>query len=434
MDAVIFAFVVLFTCLFLTVPISASVGMAALSLWWYVPRLATNPAYLFQAIVTTLDSYALLAVPLFILSGQIMARGGIASRMFDFMTYFLGRYKGGLPCAIVATCMFYGACTGAGPAVVAAVGAMAIPFLVKLKYDKVFVTALVAVAGGLGAIIPPSIGMVFYSVITGASVGNMFLAGILPGILIGASLMIYVVFYCHRKGEARDKIDAAVDALKAKGFLKVFKDSFLALLTPFIILGGIYSGLFTPTEAAGVSVFYGLIVSCFIYKTLPFKMLPRTLYASLHSVGPQIYIAGCCTTLARALTLIRASQVITDYMVSTFDSTFAILLAINVFLLFCGMFMDIISSILITTPLLWPIAQASGIHVLHFGIIMICNLCIGYVTPPVGANLNNAFALTGISFLKIARAAVPMVISFFLALMMITYVPAVSLTIPLWGR
>ncbi|MDR1246766.1 MAG: TRAP transporter large permease subunit, partial [Clostridiales Family XIII bacterium] len=318
MEAVVFSFVVLFVCLFLSVPISACVGLAALAVWFYEPTIATSPSYVFQSLFTSLDAYTLLAVPLFILSGQIMARGGMATRLFNFFTYFFGRYRGGLPCTVIVTCLFYGALSGAGAATVAAVGAMTIPVMVHLGYDKVYVTALVAVAGGLGVIIPPSIPFVMYGVVTGASIGDLFIAGIIPGIIIAICLMGYALIYSRRHGEDRVKIDAVVGELRGKGLWQVFKESFLALLCPVIILGGIYGGIVTPTEAAGVSVFYGALVSLFVYKTIPFKNVPRVLYASLHSVGPQIYIIGCCTAFARAMTLIHATASLTEWMTDTF--------------------------------------------------------------------------------------------------------------------
>ena len=210
------------------------------------------------------NSTPILAVPLFILGGVIMAEGGISRRLFNFFSYFVGRFTGGLPCAVILTCLFYGAISGSGPATTAAVGSMCIPFLVSMGYDKTWSAGLVAVAGGLGVIIPPSIPFVLYSLATGVSTGDLFLGGVLPGILIGLFMMIYAVVYCKRNGEDRALIDAKMAEIRKEGFWKLFKNSFWALLCPIIVLGGIYTGFVTPTEAAVISVFYALIVSLFI--------------------------------------------------------------------------------------------------------------------------------------------------------------------------
>jgi C4-dicarboxylate transporter DctM subunit len=400
-----------------------------MAIWFYVPTVPTSPEYVFQSLFTSLDAYVLLAVPLFILSGQIMARGGMATRLFDFFIYFIGGFRGGLPCTVIVTCLFYGALSGAGAATVAAVGAMTIPVMVKLGFDKVFVTALVAVSGGLGVIIPPSIPFVMYGVATGASVGDLFIAGIIPGCLIAVCLCAYAIYYSRKHGEDREKINEVVAQLKTKGFLGVLKESALALFCPVIILGGIYGGIFTPTEAAGVSVFYGIVVSLFVYRTIPFRNIPRVLFASLHSFGPQFYIVGCCTVFARALTLIQATSQLTAWMKETFVTTIAIILAINVLLLVLGCFMDTIAAVLIAAPILWPIAEAAGFDIVHFGIVMVVNLAIGFVTPPVGANLFVAQGLTGIPIMSIAKKAVPFIISFLVALVFITFVPQISLVL-----
>ena len=217
------------------------------------------------------NSTPILAVPLFILGGVIMAEGGISKKLFNFFAYFVGRFPGGVPCAVIMTCLFYGAISGSGPATTAAVGAMCIPFMVSLGYDKVWSAGLISVAGGLGVIIPPSIPFVLYSLATGVSTGALFLAGIIPGILIGGFMMIYAIIYCITKGEDRNLINQKMKELSVNGFGALFKDSFWALLCPIIVLGGIYAGFVTPTEAATVSVFYAVIVSLFIYKSIKFN-------------------------------------------------------------------------------------------------------------------------------------------------------------------
>ena len=248
--------------LFLGIPIAVAMMGTTMVPTLVDPTFPGNVNFLLRAIVSGLDTISILAIPLFMLSGAIMARGGISRKLFDVFAVFIGKLKAGMPCAVVVTCLFYGAISGSGPATVAAVGAMCIPVLTELGYSKMFAAAIVATAGGLGVIIPPSIPFIMYGVTTGESIGAMFTGGILPGVVIALCLMVYCIFYCVKHGEDKEKINSAVDALHKRGIFKVILDGFWALLTPVIILGGIYSGFFTPTEAACVSVFYAIIISC----------------------------------------------------------------------------------------------------------------------------------------------------------------------------
>ena len=263
--------------LVLAVPICVVIAMISLIPYGLDPTFAASPMFILRQMVSGLDSITLIAIPMFVLSGIIMARGGISKKLFNVFSYFIGDKTGGLPCAAVITCLFYGAISGSAPATTAAVGAMTIPILVSLGYDLTFCAALVAIAGGLGVIIPPSIPFILYSMNSGASVGALFMAGILPGILIGVCLMVYSVFYCKKHGEDKEKLRENIAELRQKGFIKVFMESFWALLSPVIILGSIYGGICTPTEAAVISVVYALVICLFVYKTLK----PRELYAVL---------------------------------------------------------------------------------------------------------------------------------------------------------
>jgi C4-dicarboxylate transporter DctM subunit len=358
-----------------------------------------------------------------------MARGGLAEKLFNFFAFFIGGVRAGMPCTVIITCLFYGALSGSGPGTVAAVGAMSIPVLTNLGYEKSFATACVCVAGGLGVIIPPSIPMVVYAQSIGASVGKLFIAGIFPGILIGVALMVYAYFYCLRKGEDRPKLEANVKALRKMGFFGVLKDSFWALLTPVIILGGIYSGIITPTEAACVSVVYSLFVSIFIYRTIRIREVPAVFFEAVHSFAPMIYIVGCCTSFARAMALLKATNVLTEWMYDTFVSQIAMILAINVLLLLIGCLMDTTAAILICAPLLWPIADSFGMSIIHFGIIMVINLAIGFVTPPFGANLFVAQGISKLPITHIIKQSAPFLVFFLIALLIITFAPAVSLVL-----
>lgn len=420
-------FIVFVVSLALGIPIAVSLGFTVLSATFFAPSLPADSVYAFRSMVTALDSYSLLAIPLFILSGNIMAKGGISRKLFDFFSYFIGNRTAGLPIAAIITCLFYGAISGSGPATVAAVGSMTIPLLVELGYDKKFSVAMIAVAGGLGVIIPPSIPFIVYGQSSGASVGDLFIAGVLPGILIALCMIVYAYFYCRFKGEDKEKLLANTQQLRSRGFMVMFKDSFWSLLTPVIILGGIYSGIVTPTEAANISVVYALIISLFIYKSLKFKDLSTVMKETVNTAAPILLVVSIATVFGKVLTFMQAPQLISAAITGTFTTKVSVLLVINVILLFVGMVMDTTPAILILTPIFMPIIQAIGVNPLHFGIIMVVNLAIGFVTPPIGINLFVASSLTGISVMDIAKRAIPFIIAFFIALLFITFVPEISL-------
>ncbi|MGN1007418.1 MAG: TRAP transporter large permease [Butyricicoccus sp.] len=413
--------------LLLAVPICVVVAMISLIPYGLDPTFAASPMFILRQMVSGLDSITLIAIPMFVLSGIIMARGGISKKLFNVFSYFIGDKTGGLPCAVVITCLFYGAISGSAPATTAAVGAMTIPLLVGLGYDLSFCAALVAISGGLGVIIPPSIPFILYSMNSGASVGALFIAGILPGVLIGVCLMVYSVYYCKKHGEDKDKLHENIRELREKGFLKVFMDSFWALLSPVIILGSIYGGICTPTEAAVLSVIYALVVCLFIYKSLKWSEIYSVLREGVETYAPILFILGAAQAFSRVLTLTQAPQKLAETMGSAITSKVALILLINVFLLFVGMVMDTGPAILILTPILVPIVKAVGINPVHFGVIMIVNLAIGFVTPPIGNNLYVASTLTKLPVTAIAKKAVPFMAAFFIALMIITFVPQVSL-------
>ena len=254
-------FILFVVFLVIAIPVGITLGITAVLPHIFDPSFTVGAKYLIRAMFGGLDSFPLLAVPMFVLSGIIMAKGGISRKIFDIFAYFFGRFTAGMPCAVIVTCLFYGAISGSAPATVAAVGSMTIPILIGLGYDKTFSTSVVAVAGGLGVIIPPSIPFIMYGMASGASVSDLFLAGIIPGLVIAALLMGFSVFYCKKNGEDKVRIEAEIGKLHEKGFGKVFKESFWAILSPVIVLGCIYSGITSPTEAAVISVYYALIVS-----------------------------------------------------------------------------------------------------------------------------------------------------------------------------
>lgn len=422
-------FILFIICMIIAIPISISLGIASVLPGAFDPSFTASGQFVIRSMLGGIDSFPLLAVPMFVLSGIIMARGGVSKKLFDVFVYCFGKCTAGIPCAVVITCLFYGAISGSAPATVAAVGSMTIPILVKLGYDKVFSTALVAVSGGLGVIIPPSIPFIMYGMASGESVSKLFMAGIVPGILIGALLMIYAIIYCKKNGEDKEKINKAVEDLKQKGLFHLLKESFFAILTPVIILGCIYSGVASPTEAAVISVFYALFISLFIYKTIKIKDTWGIFVEAIRTYSPILFILAASVAFSRVLTLMQVPQLISTWILANVSNKVLVLLVINVFLIIVGMVMDTTPAILILTPILLPIVKTVGVDATHFGVIMVVNLAIGFVTPPIGINLFVASSLTDIPLTKISKKALPLIAYFLIALMLITFIPAISLGI-----
>ena len=375
------------------------------------------------------NSTPILAVPLFILGGVIMAEGGISKKLFNFFAYFVGRFAGGIPCAVILTCLFYGAISGSGPATTAAVGSMCIPFMVSLGYDKKWSAGLIAVAGGLGVIIPPSIPFVLYSLATGVSTGDLFIGGILPGVLIGVFMMIYAVWYCRKTGEDRELIKEKMAELKSQGFGKLLIESFPTLLCPIIVLGGIYAGFVTPTEAACISVFYALIVSVFIYKTIKIKELLPILKSAVKTYAGLAFVLAFATAFGRVLSLTKATSAITSFITVNFHSDLAVMSVLVLIFLLLGMVMDTGPAIIILAPVLLPAVEALGIGKVHFGVVLVCCLSIGLATPPFGLDLFVAGNISGEPPMSVAKKAFPFMVAFVLAMLLITYIPWFSVAL-----
>ena len=416
-----------FVFLALAIPVAVSLGIVSIMPGMFDDSFTASATYVIRSMVGGIDSFPLLAVPMFVLAGVLMSHGKISVKLFDVFSYFLGKRTAGIPIAVIFTCLFYGAISGSGPATVAAVGGMTIPLLVELGYEKDFSTAIVAVAGGLGVIIPPSIPFIMYGLASGESVSQLFIADIIPGIIIALLLTGFAYVYCKRNGEDKQKIDRKIEVLHNKGFWKVFADSFWAILSPIIILGAIYSGVTSPTEAAVISVFYSLVVSLFIYKTIHISQLWSFFGEAMRTYAPILFILTASMAFSRVITLMQVPQIVSDWMLGNFTNAIILLLVINLFLLWVGMVMDTTPAILILTPILLPITTAIGLHPIHFGVMMVVNLAIGFVTPPIGVNLFVASSLTKISVMQIARKAVGMIALFLFALLLITFVPAISL-------
>lgn len=420
-------FLIFFICLMIAIPISISLGIVSILPGILDSSFTVSAKYIVRSMFGGLDSFPLLAVPMFIFSGILMARGGISKRLFNVFSYFLGKFTAGIPCAVIVTCLFYGAISGSAPATVAAVGSMTIPFLCELGYDKKFATAIVAVAGGLGVIIPPSIPFIMYGTTTGESVSDLFMAGIIPGVIIAALLMIYSIVYCKKYGEDREKINKVTGELRKNGLFKLLKESFFALLSPIIILGCIYSGVASPTEAAVISVFYALILSVFIYKSIEIKEIFDVCVETIRTFAPILFILATSVAFSRVLTLMQVPQIVSEWILTNFSNKIIILLVINLVLLAVGMVMDTTPAILILTPILLPIVTAIGVNPIQFGVIMIVNLAIGFITPPIGINLFVASSLTDVPVMDIAKKSILMIICFLIALLLFTFIPSISL-------
>ncbi len=426
--AVLLIFAVFLLAVAVSVPIGVSMVLGASAPILLLDK-GGSIAQMLNNTFSGANSTPILAVPLFILGGVIMAEGGISKRLFSFFAYFVGRFAGGIPCAVILTCLFYGAISGSGPATTAAVGSMCIPFMVSLGYDKRWSAGLIAVAGGLGVIIPPSIPFVLYSLATGVSTGDLFIGGILPGVLIGLFMMAYAVWYCRRNGEDRKLIEEKMLELKRQGFALLLLDSLPALLCPVIVLGGIYAGFVTPTEAACISVFYALIVSLLIYRTIKLKDLVPMLRSAVKTYAGLAFVLAFAVAFGRVLSLTRATDAITGFVTAGFHSGWTVMTALVLLFLLLGMVMDTGPAIVILAPVLLPAVEALGVDKVHFGVVLVCCLSIGLATPPFGLDLFTAGSLAGEQPMSVARKALPFMLAFALALLLITYIPWFSLAL-----
>lgn len=402
------------------VPIAFSMGLACIVVALFSPSLTLT--FIGQGLVTATDSFALMAIPFFVLAGDLMGKGGISRRLFDFINVFVGRIYGGTAIAAVITCMFFAAISGSGPATVAAVGGMMIPMMIKEGYDRRFTTTLLATAGALGIIIPPSIPLVLFGIGSGTSIGDLFKGGMIPGIFIGICLCIYVYLHSKKMGYRGNQEPFSFGRLWSS-----FKEAIWAILVPVIILGGIYGGIFTPTEAAVVAVFYSLFVSMFVYKEVKVSDLFPILRDAAGSAATILIVIGTATTFGTIMSLERVPEAIAAGMLAISSNPIIITLLIIVLLLIVGMFMDTSAAVVIFTPILFPIAMKVGIDPVHFGIIMIVSLAIGFITPPVGVNLFVAMNIAKTTMVEIFPYIIPFILVCLIALLVIVLVPQLTL-------
>ncbi|WP_369283388.1 TRAP transporter large permease [Oscillibacter sp. GMB15532] len=407
----------------LKVPIGVSAGM---SLVIYLTTCSSQSlSYLATNMFTAVDSFPLMAIPFFILAGGLMEGGGLSKRLADLGSAAVGHITGGFAVVTVITCMFFGAISGSGPATVAAIGAVMVPAMVNHGYDKPFSVALIAASGCLGVIVPPSIPMVLYGVSTGASVGTLFMGGFGPALVLGGGLCILSIYISRKRG-----YKGSGQSFSFRRLGRAAVDAIWALLVPVIILGGIYGGFFTPTEAAVVACVYGLVAGALIYKELNWSKIYNSLVGSAETVGTVLIMVGTGTVLGKVLALERIPEAIMTGMTSLTDNKFVILLLINAVLLVVGMIMDTTPAILILSPILYPVAKEFGVGIIHFGLIMVTNMAIGFITPPVGVNLFVASGMTKMKFTDLCKAIVPFIFVMIAALLIITYIPAITEALP----
>lgn len=427
----IFLILILFVLLLIGVPVGFALGGATMIILYYFTNM--DMVIVGQYAFSGVNSFTLLAIPFFMLAGIIMSRGGIASRIVDFAFSLIGFVTGALGAVSIVACMFFGALSGSGMATTSAIGSMMIPEMDKSGYNRAYATTLVCFGGIVGPIIPPSLAFVMYGSVAGVSIADLFIAGILPGIMIGLILIATNYLLCRKykfglKEENLKEMPLGEFIIaRIKSIITTGKDGFWALLSPVIILGGIYSGIFTPTEAACVSVVYSIIISIFVYKTLTLKGLYGVLLESATLNGITSFLLSYSTVFSAYLAYASIPSLVMDFLSRFAPNEFILLLLINLILLLMGCFLDMVPAIIIMAPILLPTVAAFGIDPVHFGVIMSINLSIGLCTPPYGCNLFVGCAVGGIKMDAMFRYIWPFFIAVLVSLALVTYIPAISL-------
>ena len=395
---------VLFLCLFATVPIALSLGISTLGV--FATQFPSMPMAnnLAQAMITSADSFPLMAIPFFMLVGTLMEKTGIARRLVDIASILTGDTPGGLGMAAIVASMFFAAISGSGPATAAAIGGIMLPAMIEQRYSRSYSVGVVSGASIIGPIIPPSIPMIMYGVTVGVSVTKMFTAGFIPGFMLGGGLCLYNYFVSKKRGYRGNTV-----TMTRKEKINTFKGAIPAILMPVIVLGGIYGGIFTPTECSVVGVVYTLLVGKFVYHELTLKKLKESLVEAAITSATIMIIFGPATTFGRLLTIGKIPTMVTDAMLSFSTNKYVIMLIINVLLLIIGMFIDTNSSIVLFAPLFVPILTSLGYDIYYVGVIMVVNLCIGMLTPPLGANLFVAMRIGNISLEEALKEAMPVI-------------------------
>lgn len=414
--ALAFSLIVFFA---ISIPVAISIALASIfSITFFsnLPLLVVP-----QKMFTGLDSFPLMAVPFFILAGNLMTKGGISHRLVDFAKSLIGGMQGGLASTTVVACMIFAAISGSSIATTFAIGAILIPAMVRHGYPVQMAASIQASSAELGVIIPPSVPLILYAVSTETSITQLFLAGLGPGLLVSAALVIMVQVWCRIKGYGKE------DGNERTPIVPSFLNAFWALLMPVIILGGIYGGIFTPTEAAAVAVFYALILGLFVYKEMKLSDLPDLFRGAAVTSGAVMLIIAAASLFSFLISLSGMPNAVGAWAQDTFGAAWSFLLAINVLLFFVGMFIETSAAILVLAPILAPVAMTFGIDPVHFGVVVVVNLALGMFTPPLGVNLFAAAQVADVPVQRMFLSLLIPVLTVITALMIITYVPQVSL-------
>ncbi|MBP7769967.1 MAG: TRAP transporter large permease subunit [Aliarcobacter sp.] len=415
-------FVLLFTLMLIGVPVAVSLGATTLITSFLFTDM--DLMGISSKIFDGLNKYTLMAIPMFILAGSLLSRGSSATRIINFAKSLVGHLPGGLPIAAILASIIFAAVSGSSPATVAAIGSVMYGAIKQAGYNEQFAIGTIATSGTLGILIPPSIVFIVFGVTADQSIGKLFMAGIIPGLMIGVMMMITTYFLAKRSGFKATK------AASFKERYTAFKDAFWALLIIVVVIGGIYGGIFTPTEAGAFSVMYAFFVSFFIYKDTKYKDLYRIILDSAQTSSMIFFIIANAMLFAHFLTDEQIPQQITEMILAAELGPLTFLLIVNILLLLMGQFMEPSSVVMITVPLLLPIGIALGIDPIHLGVIMVVNMEIGMITPPVGLNLFVASGITGLSLKEVIVASLPMTAVLLIGLILVTYIPAISLWLP----
>ncbi len=419
----VFLFVSLLVMLAASVPIFIALCGSVTASFLLFSNMDTT--IIIQRMFAGINKFSLMSIPLFVLAANLMSEGGISKRIINLANAFVGHIPGGLGMTAILASMFFGAISGSSPATVVAIGALLYPAMIEKGYSKEFSAGVITAAGSLGIIIPPSVNMIVYGTVTGASVGALFMSGFGAGIVYGLSFVVYTFFYAKRHPEIQR------ETRKTWGErLVAIKESIWGMGVPIIILGGIYGGVFTPTEAAAVAAVYSIFVSLFVYRELNFKGFINCVLKSAETTIQVMILLAAASVFAFILTSEGITVAIADAVLGVSSKKAVILLMMNIILLIGGMFMDGASLTTILGPLFLPIAQSAGIDIVHLGIVMVVNAAIGMFTPPFGLNLFVAASITKQPMLKVAKGAMPFILMSLIALLIITYVPEISLWLP----
>jgi C4-dicarboxylate transporter DctM subunit len=415
-------FVLLMVLMLTGMPISIALGLTVLTFLFTMTDVPLEAVAL--KLFTGIEKFEIMAIPFFILAGNFLTHGGVAKRMIRFGTAMVGHLHGGLALAGVLACALFAAVSGSSPATVVAIGSILLPAMVKQGFPKSFGVGVIGTAGALGILIPPSIVMVIYAVSTNASIGKLFIAGIVPGIMLAALLMFVAWAVAKKRGYPRMKKATWTERWMS------FRDSFWGLLLIVVVIGGIYTGIFTPTEAAAMSAAYAFFVAVYVYKDLTLKQVPKVLLDSANLSAMLLYIITNAVLFSFLLTSEQVPQDLATWITDMGLSPWMFLLVVNILLLIAGNFMEPSSILLITTPVLFPVAMKLGIDPIHLGVIMTVNMEIGMITPPVGLNLYVASGIANMGLTEVSKACAPWILVMLLFLLLITYVPIITMWLP----